>query len=121
MATIYDEMQDLADELTATAEFGQSGYVRRTPQTGTAYNPSDGTPVNHAATFAVIDYSNRDIDGTRILATDKRVLMGVGTLTITPSPSDLLIEASGGVYKIVRVAPFDPAGTPTHYEIQARR
>ena len=115
----YDEMVDLADELVA--EFGQTGAVRRTPQTGTGYNPTDGTPVNHTAVFAVIDYSSRDIDGTRVLATDKRVIMGVGALTITPATTDLLVEAGGGVYKIVNVSPINPAGTVVAYEIQARR
>ena len=119
--SVFDYARSKASADRLLARFGQTGAVRRTPQTGTAYNPADGTPVNHTAVFAVIDYSNEDIDGTRVLATDKRVIMGVGTLTITPSTSDLLIEASGGVYKIVRVAPFDPAGTPTHFDIQVRR
>lgn len=119
--TAFDYARSKASADRLLARFGQTGAVRRTPQTGTSYNPTDGTPVNHTAVFAVIDYSSRDIDGTRVLASDKLIIMGVGTLTITPGSKDEVVEANGGVYRIVRVAPFDPAGTPTHYEIQARR
>ena len=119
--SVFDYARSKASADRLLARFGQSGYVRRTPQTGTGYNPTDGTPVNHTAVFAVIDYSSRDIDGTRVLATDKRVIMGVGALTITPATTDLLVEAGGGVYKIVNVSPINPAGTVVAYEIQARR
>lgn len=119
--TAFDYARSKASADRLLARFGQTGAVRRTPQTGTGYNPTDGTPVNHTAVFAVIDYSSRDIDGTRVLATDKLIIMGVGTLTITPAITDLLVEANGGVYKIVNVSPINPAGTVVAYEIQARR
>lgn len=65
-----DEMVDLADELVALSSAKQARCPPH-PQTGASYNPTDGTPVNHTAVFAVIDYSSRDIDGTRVLASDK--------------------------------------------------
>lgn len=115
----YAETKADADELIA--EFGQSGYVRRPTSSGPAHNPTAGAPANHAATFAVIDYSAREVDGSRILATDKRALLAVGSLTITPATTDLLVEADAQVYKIVRVGTIKPAGTVVLYDLQVRR
>lgn len=101
---------------------GQAGFVRRPgTSTGPAHNPTIGAPVNHPATFIVTDYRSREIDGTRIQTGDKRVAMAVGSLTITPSTTDLLVDASGQVYKIVDCKPVDPAGTVIFFKLQVRR
>lgn len=120
MATFdYAESKADADELIE--EFGQSGYIRRTPTTGTAYNPTQGTPVDHACTFVVTDYTTREIDGTRVLSTDKKVLLAKGALTIEPLTSDRLLDPAVPGYKIVDVAPLSPAGTVVMYQLQCRR
>lgn len=117
----FDYSRALATANRLIARYGQAGYVRRPTTSGSAYNPTPGVPVDHAAVFAVLDYENKDIDGTRILATDKKVLMAPGSLTITPTTTDLLVEADASVYKIIDVKPTKPAATTVLYTIQARR
>lgn len=107
-----------ADRLLA--RFGQQGTLRRPTTSGTAYNPTQGAPVDHAAIFAVLDFDNREVDGSRVLAADKKVLLAKGALAIEPATSDLLLI--GGVpHSIIRVQPLAPGGTVILYEIQARR
>lgn len=120
--TAFDYSRPLATANRLIARFGQDGFVQRpgTP-TGPAYDPTPGTPVDHAARFAVLEYTSRDIDGTRILATDKMVYLAVGALTIEPTTSDLLVEADASIYKIIDVKPLKPATTVLFYQIQVRR
>lgn len=115
----YAQAKATADRLIA--RFGQSGYIRRTPTTGAAYNPTQGTPADHACTFVITDYTSRQIDGTRILAGDKKALVAVGALSITPGTADRLLDPSAPGYKIVEAMPLNPGGTVVMYEMQVRR
>lgn len=119
--TAFDYSRPLATANRLIERFGQAGSVRRPTSSGTAYNPTAGSPVDHPAKFAVIDFDTDEIDGSRVLATDKKVLMAPGALTITPTTSDLLVEADASVYKIIDVKPTRPAGTTVLYTLQARR
>lgn len=119
--TFYAEMAAVADDLIA--EFGQLGAIRRTvAPTGPDYDPTPGAEVDYAAFFAVMDYTAREIDGTRVLATDKKALLAVGSLTITPALDDKLVEADGTVYRIVPpLKTLSPSGSPVMFEVQCRR
>jgi len=119
--TFYAEMAAVADDLIA--EFGQLGAIRRTgTPTGPEYDPTPGATTDYPARFAVLDYEASEIDGTRVLATDKKALLAVGSLTITVALDDKLVEADGTVYKIIPpLKPLSPAGTVVMYEIQCRR
>jgi hypothetical protein len=119
--TFYAEMAAVADSLIA--EFGQLGSIRRTvAPTGPEYDPTAGSDVDYPATFAVMDYAASEIDGTRVLATDKKALLAVGSLTISPALEDKLVEADGTVYRIVPpLKPLSPAGTVVMFEVQCRR
>jgi hypothetical protein len=120
VSEFYDSLTQAADDLLT--EFGQAGFLRRAgTATGPAYNPTPGTPSNYAATFAVTSFSRRDVDGTRIMADDKRVVMGKGSLTVEPKPGDVLVEADGGLFTVVRAWPIKPAGEAVMFVIQARR
>tara|TARA_R110002051_G_scaffold230715_1_gene292710 strand:+ start:755 stop:1123 length:369 start_codon:yes stop_codon:yes gene_type:complete len=117
----YARPKATADRLLT--RFGQLGAVRRpgTP-TGPDYDPTPGVDVDHAARFAVLDYEASEIDGSRVLATDKKVILAVGSLTITPALDDKLVEADGTVYRIIPpLKPLSPAGTVVLFEIQCRR
>jgi hypothetical protein len=115
----YARPKATADRLIA--RYGQSATLRRPTSSGTAYNPTEGEPDDHPVTVVVTDYSNREIDGTRVLATDKKVLLAVDDLAITPTPADKLLI--GGVsHSIVSpVRPLAPGGTVLYYELQVRR
>ena len=70
----------------------------------------------------MLDYEASEIDGSRVLATDKKVILAVGSLTITPALDDKLVEADGTVYRIIPpLKPLSPAGTVVLFEIQCRR
>lgn len=115
----YARAKATADRLIA--RFGQSGYIRRTPTTGTAYNPTQGTPADHACTFVVTDYTAREIDGARILSSDKKAIVAFGALAIALGTADRLLDPSVPGYKIVEVKPLNPGGTVVLYEMQVRR
>lgn len=115
----YARAKATADRLLA--RFGQEGSIKRPTTTGPDYDPVPGTPETYPATFAVMDYATNQIDGSRILANDRRVIMAKGGLTIEPLPSDRLVQADASEYAIVSVKPMSPAGAVVYYEIQARR
>jgi hypothetical protein len=121
--TAYDYARAKATADRLIEKFGQLGAVRRTgAPTGPEYDPTPGVDVDHPARFAIMDYMASEIDGTRVLATDKKALLAVGSLTITPALDDKLVEADGTVYKIIPpLKPLSPAGTVVMYEIQCRR
>ena len=115
----YTRSKASADRLIT--RFGQSATLRRPSTTGAAYNPTPGDPDNHPVTVVTLDYSTSEIDGTRILATDRRVLMAKRSLAIEPTSSDKLVI--GGVsYSIIPpVKPLSPGGVVVLYELQARK
>jgi hypothetical protein len=68
----------------------------------------------------VVEYGLREIDGSRVLATDKKVLLAKKALAIEPTTADKLLI--GGVsHSVVNVRPVSPAGIVVMWEIQARR
>lgn len=118
----FDYSRPLATANRLIERFGQLGAVSRpgTP-TGLAYDPTPGTPVTHPARFVITDYSSRDIDGTRILATDKKALVAPGSLTSDPALADKLVEADGTAWNIVGVETLRPAETTLLYTLQVRK
>jgi len=116
-----DYLEDQADADELIAEFGQLGSLSRPTTTGPAHNPVAGPPVTSPATFAVLDYEARQVDGTRIRATDKRVLIAMTGLTLDPGLTDTLVEADGSRFKLVDLRPFRPAGVTVYIEAQVRR
>lgn len=113
----YARIKATADRLIA--RFGQAATLRVRTTTGPAYNPTEGAAVDHACQVVVTAYDKRDIDGTRILETDRKVMLAAGSLTIAPATShELLI--GGTTCAIISVTPSAPGGTVTHYEMQVR-
>lgn len=108
----------------ATAErlirkFGASGFIRReTPGSGPSYDPGEPTITDHAAHLVLTDYANREIDGQRILATDRKAL--VEASSVEPTTADLLITADGAILRIVSVDILRPATTTVLYVLQVR-
>ena len=117
--TAFDYARSKASADRLLTRFGQTGTLRRQTSTGTSYNPTV-TNTDYACTFVVLDYANREVDGTRILATDKRVLLAKKSLAIEPTTADKLLI--GGVeHKLIAVKPISPGGTTILYELQVRR
>lgn len=115
----YARMTAVSDRLIE--RFGSAGSIRRRTTTGPAYDPTQGDPVDHACRFVVSDYSAMEVDGTRVLATDKKVILSKGALTIEPSLNDVVVETGGTVYKIVSIKPLEPGSAVVLWELQVRR
>lgn len=113
----YARSRATADRLIA--KFGQTGAIRRQTATGPDYNPTF-TTADHTATFAVTEYESNEIDGSRILATDKKVLLKAGGLAVTPNTTDKLVIGSIE-HSIVRVEPLAPGGVVVMFQLQCRR
>ncbi len=113
------------DRARATAErmisrFGQAGAIRRAgAPTGDAWNPTPGTPIDHACNLVVLDYSAREIDGTLIRSTDRKIYVAALGLAIEPTEADRVV-IDGVALEIVNVMTLAPAGTAVYFELQAR-
>lgn len=84
----------------------ETGKVTRTGTTHTGY----GAPVN---------YAQRDIDGTMILRSDVRVLLGP-QIGVTPTTGDTLTVA-GEVYTVIASNPLAPGGIVVLHDVQCRK
>jgi hypothetical protein len=104
-------------------KFGQTGEILRfVPGTGQSgaktppsYNPAP-------AIFAVLDYTTRQIDGTRITVDDRLIYLSTEGLTSPPTLSDRIKDVTGQEYEIVPpLRVLNPAGNVVYYEIQGRK
>ena len=119
--TAFDYARPKATADRLITRYGQTATLRRpTTSGGTSYNPGTVTNADHACTIAVLDYSSREVDGTRIQRTDRKVLMAKASLSIEPATTDKL-EIGVDELKIVDVKPLSPAGTVVFWELQVRR
>lgn len=117
----YAEAQSDAEELIAYFAAGTTGAIRRTVVSGVPWDPGSQTTTvtDYPCVLVQTNYSDREIDGSLIKATDRRVYVSTDGLSITPTVSDKIVV--GGVpLEIVRVIPLEPAATVICWEIQAR-
>jgi len=99
-------------------KFGQTGAIRRTETSGVPWDPGT-SDTDYPCTLVALDYDQRDVDGTLIKSTDKKVYVATKGLTIQPTTTDKVII--GGVAStIVQAKPLNPAGTVVFWELQAR-
>lgn len=118
--TDFDYTRSVATANRLIDRFGQAGtIVRRGAATGDEWNPTFAADAPHACRVVETDYTAREIDGTLIQASDKKLLVAVSGLTITPTPDDR-ITVGGKTYEIVTVKTLQPGGTVILYEIQGR-
>ena len=121
MTDVFDYAETKADADELIAEFGQAATLRRPgASTGDAWNPTQGAATDYGCMVVVLSYDYREIDGTRILSTDKKVLLAKASLSAEPATSDRLL-ISGAEHAIIDVQPLNPGGTVVLYQIQARR
>ncbi|PRD42118.1 hypothetical protein C5748_18385 [Phyllobacterium phragmitis] len=115
----YPKSQATADRLLK--KFGQNGQIVRDVQAGgDPWNPTDPTTETYPCTLAVLVYDDKDIDGTLIKATDKKIYMSSKGLAIEPTTTDKIV-IGGASHTIVKVKPLNPAGLVVFYEAQVRR
>lgn len=118
--TAFDYAETKADVDELIEEFGQAAVLRSFSATGEQYDPTPSAPVDVDVIAVVLDYALREIDGTRVLATDKKALVAVGDITDPPTPAHRLVVA-GVEHAIVSVTTLAPAGTVVMWTLQVRR
>lgn len=117
MAFDYAEMRAVAEELIA--EFGMTGTIVRMTRTGGPdYDPTM-EPVSHPCKLVVMNYEDREVDGTLILSTDKKLYVSTAGLPITLERSDKIV-ADGVAFSIEKLKPLSPAGVIVFWEGQGR-
>lgn len=119
VAGFYGRMQLMATRLLTRRNTGTVALVRKT-------SVDNGDPLANAIGTAeiarkavVTGYADKVIDGSRIRASDRRVLINADTLTAKPTTEDeLMIDAERHV--IVDVKPVPAAGTVAVFILQVR-
>lgn len=114
----YNSMAATASKLIT--KFGAKGTIKRT--TGGSIDPvtgdtTAGTTVTYTPNTIVQKYADELIDGTRILSSDRLIILDN---TIEPLTTDK-ITIRGEDWTIVSVSESRPAGIPLVYFVQARR
>lgn len=103
--------------------------VTITTVTPGTYDPTKGTVTNPTTTQygygAVMSWDVRNIDGSLILATDKRLLLSSynaeGGPLIAPKLGDTVTDAEGKIYAVVQpLKPLSPAGMAVLFECNLR-
>ena len=116
--SFYDDVA--AEALAVLGEFGLSTSLRRV--TTGVYDPGSGSAAPSTAvsavTAAVFDFALKYIDGTKILAGDKKVLVAPGAAM--PAVNDELLW-QGEWWRVVSAETLAPAGTPVLYTLQVRK
>ena len=96
-------------------------FLEPTSGSGDAFNQTEGAPTQHPVDVVVLNYDRKEIDGARILATDKKVLIAVGDGSLTPS-STWSLSIGGIVYQLAApLSPLQPGDTVLLWEAQCRR
>lgn len=101
----YARSQQTAERLIA--RFGQVGKHRR-------------GATDTAIKLAVVEYSARDIDGTRVQVGDRRIYISPIGAPADMKAGDKIIDAAGVPYVIVVASPLSPAGIVAYWDIQGR-
>lgn len=117
MAT-FDYARSRATAERLIARFGMTGAIRRSTQSGPTYDPVL-TDTDYACQLVVMNYEDREVDGTLILSTDKKLYVSTAGLPITLERSDKIV-AGGVAFSIEKLKPLSPAGVIVFWEVQGR-
>lgn len=116
----YGKLQRSASKLLGKRKTGVVKLIRTArAATGDVLAPWDITETLITRNSVVTGFSDKVIDGSRILASDRRIVMDAANLTERPKTQDL-IDIDDERHTIMDVKPIPAAGTTVVYIIQAR-
>ena len=122
MAIDYDEIA--ASGLEAIAEAGQEVVVHRKGASGPFVPGQPVTPavMDYPGTGALFGYKQRDIDGTKIMAGDQRLLLAPQIETVPDTTCTVTAMHLGKLttFSVKDVGAVGPAGRPVLYKLQLR-
>lgn len=107
MVDAFDYIESRADADELIEEFGTVVSIRRTTNSGPAWEPTQAT-ADYATFGARIAFTWKQLQGGNVLATDQRWLLAAGPLValgVEPAAADQLV-VSGVV--VGTIAPLDP-------------
>lgn len=116
--SIYDRAAATAERLLK--RYGAPMMLKRSEEGD--YDPSTGSSSSvtqeHVATGVMLEYAQRDVDGTLIQQGDQRVYLSPG-LVVTPETGDTL-SFNGSAFTIVASRPLAPASKVVLHDVQVR-
>jgi hypothetical protein len=119
--TLFNYARAQSTALRLLDKFGAAAQiVRDLPGSGRVYDPGDAVSTPFPCIMAVLKFDNKDIDGTLIKVTGKKVYIAAKGLSIVPATTDKLM-ISGVAHTLVCVMPLNPAGITVYYEVQGER
>jgi len=118
-----------ASVLDALTEYGRSVILTQVVE-GT-YNAatglySGGSTNDLTVKALLLSYRDRDVDGSKIMADDRRCILAASGMTVIPKTGDLITpsgdtdDPSSGTYSVIRVKTYEVQGTPFAYVLQIR-
>ncbi len=121
---IKSGVQEIMDEI------GKSAHIRQITEGSfiDSNNPSQGktqTTTDIAVSVLGDKFRNSEVDGEIIKQEDKKFLLSLEGISITPTIQDKLIEDLNGgdetIYDIVNIKPVEVSGIDTFMELQVRQ
>lgn len=109
----YDYSKLAQTAINLIARFGKTVQLRTVTNSGSDFDPNL-TNVDTPIKAVISDYKNYDIDGTLILAKDKKMIT-----TSSVTLSDNIVDGST-VYSVVSVNEIAPSTTVLVYKVQLR-
>lgn len=118
-----------AAKLAPVERGGKGQVVKLSGKSRAAYDPATGaagpaSTTDQTGSGIEESYSAREIDGTLILAGDKRFMLSPldanGAELTPPAPGDVLEYETGARWRIMRAEPFAPAGVVVYLTLQLR-
>lgn len=122
MATFYEEMQNVAVELID--EFGLDGTLVRYSKDGEPNDRSFQATDEFTCRAVVLNYEEKQIDGTRITVRDRNVLVSTFNVSFIITTQDRIVlpDHDGGLveYEIINAVQLRPAALTLYWSLQAR-
>ena len=120
----YTRIQNAANKVLK--DKGQAVTITR--QSSGTYDTTTGaaavTTTTQSGYGAILDYADKNIDGTLILSGDKQLLLSAvnsaGTALTAPEVNDTVTDAASAVRTITRIKTLSPAGTTILYDCNLR-
>jgi hypothetical protein len=104
----YRAAAQTADKLIQ--KFGAKGILRKIVA---------GVKTDTPIAIAVLDYSTREVDGSKILMGDNKIYM-TALGGVVPKVGDIVLDANSTPYTVVSKMALSPAGTVVYYKLQGR-
>lgn len=110
----YDYSNILATAVSLIDKFGRTMQKRTTTKSGDAWNPTISTLDENIVAVSV-GYKANEIDGTLIMATDKKLL------TYDEVTTDNFVVDNSIQYSVISINTINPGDTKIIYKVQIRR